>query len=194
MFDLGADLVELNLGCPNVWQGDDQKPIACFIPPLVTDILDFVEQGVGAEARVAVKISPFSNPGALADVARTIAKSALVKAVTAVNTFPNAFSFGKDGKPAITPGGGFAGMAGRALKPIGLGQVRRLRALLPDHIQIIGVGGIDHGLDVLEYRTCGASAVQVATAYLEREDERIFGEILSQMVDATEESNPLVAQ
>ncbi|MDO8691281.1 MAG: dihydroorotate dehydrogenase, partial [Dehalococcoidia bacterium] len=59
-FDGGADAVELNLGCPNVWQAEQlkpidfdpstsgvtypagatterQKPIACFDPPLVAE-------------------------------------------------------------------------------------------------------------------------------------------------------------
>ena len=45
-FDGGADLVELNLACPNVWQGSSQKRIACFDSKLVSEILRTVEEKV----------------------------------------------------------------------------------------------------------------------------------------------------
>ncbi|MDO8689551.1 MAG: hypothetical protein Q7R39_06000, partial [Dehalococcoidia bacterium] len=207
-FDGGADAVELNLGCPNVWQVEQQKPIfdfdpstsgvtypagatterqkpiACFDPPLVAEILRCVESRVGSEARVAVKISPFSDPFALGEVAGVIAHYEWVKAVTTTNTFPNAFAYDDAGQPMISPGGGLAGLGGPALKPIGLGQVRQLRSLLPERIQIIGVGGVSHGRDVREYLRAGAAAVQIATAYLERY-ERVFSTLLAELIEAT---------
>ena len=176
-----VDLVELNLGCPNVWQGSTQKRIACFDPAIVAEVLRCVEEKVGADAKVSVKISPFSDPFALAEVAQVIGASKLAKAVTTVNTFPNAFSY-NGAKPRITPGGGLAGFAGPAMKPIGLGQVRQLRGLLPEHIQIIGVGGITHGEDIREYCESGAVATQVATAYLERH-EQVFSSLLGELLE-----------
>lgn len=59
-FAAGADIVELNLSCPNVWEGNRQKRIACFYPDLVKEILKCVEEAVGSEAKVFVKLSPFS--------------------------------------------------------------------------------------------------------------------------------------
>lgn len=183
----GADLVELNLGCPNVWQGGAQKRIACFDWALVAEIFGRVEEEVGADAKVSVKISPFSDPFALAEVAQVISASKLVKAVTTVNAFPNAFAYkgygkGYESRPAIMPGGGLAGLAGPALKPIGLGQVRQLRQLLPPHIQIIGVGGITHGQDIREYLESGAVATQVATTYLERH-EQVFSSLIAELLE-----------
>lgn len=177
-----ADLVELNLGCPNVWKGSAQKRIACFDPALVAEVLRRVEEKVGADAKISIKISPFSDPFALAEVTQVIGASKLTKAVTTVNTFPNAFSYNGT-KPRITPGGGLAGFAGPAMKPIGLGQVRQLRGLLPQHIQIIGVGGITHGEDIREYHDSGAAATQVATAYLERH-EQVFSSLLGELLEA----------
>ena len=180
-FDGGADLVDLNLGCPNVWQGSTQKRIACFDSALVAEVLHRVEEKVGADAKVSVKISPFSDPFALAELAKTISASRLVKVVTTANTFPNAFAFDEQMEPRITPGEGLAGFAGPAMKPIALGQVRQLYKLLPPHIQIIGVGGISHGKDILEYLESGAKAVQVATAYLER-GEQVFSSLLDELL------------
>src|SRR3989344_4134259 len=177
----GADLVGLNLGCSNVWQGSGQKRIACFDPALVAEVLRLVEERVGADAKVSVKISPFSDPFALAEVAQVIGASKVAKAVTTVNTFPNAFSYNGT-KPRIAPGGGLAGLAGPAMKQIGLGQVRQLRSLLPEHIQIIGVGGITRGLDIREYLDSGAVATQVATAYLDQH-EKVFFSLLDQLLE-----------
>lgn len=177
----GADLVELNLGCPNVWHDGAQKRIACFDAELVDQIQERVLERVGSDAKIAVKISPFSDPFALAEVARVIGESKMVKVVTTVNTFPNTFSFNGE-KPRITPGGGLAGFAGPAMKPIGLGQVRQLRGLLPNSIEIIGAGGITQGGDIREYRQSGAVAVQVATAYLERH-EQVFSTLLGELLE-----------
>ncbi len=182
----GADAVELNLSCPNVWKGKEQKQIACFNPKLVAEILDcFGGEFAGEDIKLIVKLSPFSDPELLKEAVAVIAESKLVKAVTAINTFPNAFSFDESGKPRITPAGGLAGLAGPALKPIGLGQVKQLRDLLPERIQIIGVGGITKGQDVLDYLRAGADAVQVATAFMDR-GPKVFSELLGELVELKE--------
>lgn len=182
----GADLIELNLGCPNVWQGSQQKRIACFDSRLVEDILGRVEERIGVNNRVSVKISPFSDPFSLNEVAQVVGRFGLVKAVTSINTFPNSFSCDSNGKPRIAPGGGLAGLAGCAVKPIGLGQVKQLRDCLPAHIQIVGVGGISSGQDILDYQRVGATAVQIATAFLERR-EQVFSSLLAELVEVSGE-------
>ncbi|MEX0587170.1 MAG: dihydroorotate dehydrogenase [Patescibacteria group bacterium] len=180
-FEKGADLVELNLSCPNVWRSGAQERVICFSSALVAKVLRRVEERVGPEAKVAAKLSPFSDPLALAKVAEVLSRSKIIKAVTAVNTFPNALGYAGE-EPVISAGDGFAGLGGPALKPIGLGQVRQLRRLLPDYIQIIGVGGITHGQDIWEYLKSGAAATQVATAYLERQ-ERVFSALLGELLE-----------
>ncbi|MDO8435982.1 MAG: dihydroorotate dehydrogenase [bacterium] len=182
----GADLVELNLSCPNVWDNGSQKRIACFDLSLIQEILFQVIERVGLEAKLAIKISPFSDPFLFNELAKLIHCQNLiyglnvVKVITAVNTFPNAISFNK-GKPVITIGDGLAGLAGPALKPIALGQIRQLRGVLPESIDIIGVGGIACGQDVLEYLLVGANAVQIGTSFLSR-GAKVFSEILAELV------------
>ena len=102
--------------------------------------------------------------------------------MTAVNTFPNAFSYNEKGESRITPGGGLAGFAGPAIKQIALGQVKQLRAILPENIDIIGVGGITTGKDILDYLRTGAKAVQIATILLEK-GLNIFYTLLSEYID-----------
>ena len=125
-----------------------------------------VEKATGISGWTSVKLSPYSDPVSLGAIAAIINRSQIVRAVTSANTFPNAFSFNVEGEQAIDPAGGLAGMAGEALKPIGLGQVKQLRAVLPEAIAIIGVGGISEKQDVLDYLRAGADATQITTAYI----------------------------
>jgi dihydroorotate dehydrogenase (fumarate) len=188
-FQQGADLVELNLGCPNVWDGGKQKRIFSFDPGLVEAVLQHVEAGLNPDRSfaISVKVSPFSDPVLLEEVASVIASSPIVSAVTAINTFPNGFGFREDGNSAISPqfSKGLAGMAGPALKAIGLGQVMQWRNLLPSHIDVIGVGGVHSGQDVLDYLKAGAKAVQIATAFADQ-GSNVFGRVLAEFVSLKE--------
>lgn len=176
----GAHLVELNLGCPNVWGDDGQKPIASYHPALIEEILVTVNQAIKSDIPFAVKLSPL-DPGRLRDAAQIIKSFGFIRAVTTCNTFPNGFAW-KGGQQAISHLDGLAGVSGPALKPIGLGQVRQFRALLPERIDIIGVGGIQTGQDVVDYLRAGATAVQVATALINR-GPRVFSELLSEYAE-----------
>ena len=74
------------------------------------------------------------------------------------------------------------GIGGKGIKPFGLSNVRKFRELLPDSIQIIGVGGIFSGMDVFEYILCGADAVQIGTAFMQQGPE-IYNRIETELVD-----------
>jgi dihydroorotate dehydrogenase (fumarate) len=179
-FTGGADLVEVNFGCPNVWQNGQQHRIFSFDEEAIGEALRLIQKDQGKDARVAVKLSPFSDPFKLAEVARVIAEFEAVKVVTSTNTFANGFLFaeGNRSRPRISVN--YAGFAGPAMKPIGLGQVRQLRTLLPERIQIMGVGGVTSGDDVRDYLAVGASAVQTATAFLQSEPG-LFSKILEDL-------------
>ncbi len=60
-------------------------------------------------------------------------------------------------------------MAGAALHPLALGNVRKIRQMLDlheelRHIKIIGVGGVSDGAGYRRMRSVGADAVAVGTA------------------------------
>lgn len=156
----GADMVELNLGCPNVWDHGSQKKIISYHPELVRKTLRAIAKSKPT-IKIAVKISPLP-PDLLQEVTQVITESGIVHVVTAVNSYPNgAITTGTRTKKADS--GTLAGLTGRALKPIGLGVVQQLRALLPSEIEIIGCGGISSKNDVLDYLNAGAKAVQLAS-------------------------------
>jgi dihydroorotate dehydrogenase len=172
--NLGVDEIEINLGCPNT-----QTPVASFNPELVGDIIERVYNVTFDFPRLkrAVKLSPYSDPGVLAKIAEVITeRKAKVDKVVTCNTFPNASGYDEGGKLVIDANNGFAGLSGSPLKHIMLGQVRQLRARLPESIGIIAVGAISEGRDVRDAEYAGASEAQVGTACF-LQGERIFQHI-----------------
>lgn len=156
--DSGVNLLELNLGCPNVRIDGLQKPIASFDVEYMTRILKVVTDSTSLP--LLIKLSPYSNPAELQRVATLIADTPQIVAVVTANTFANGFAY-NGGVPALYSELG--GVSGKALKPIALGQVRQFRNLLPESVAVIGVGGIESASDVNDYIMAGATAVQVAT-------------------------------
>lgn len=169
----GADIVELNFGCPNVWANGKQKQIVSYHAELVQDILRHIGRVSGI--MVCVKISPLP-PDTLQEVSRVIADSGNVQIVTATNSSPNA-SLSTGTRMSASDKNVLAGLTGRALKPTSLGVVRQLRELLPEDIKIIGCGGISSANDVVDYLAAGASAIQIATALVD-EGVTAFDKIL----------------
>lgn len=153
-----VDFLELNLSCPNVQIDGKQKPIASFDPEYMASVIAAVE--AVSTKPLLLKLSPYSNPADLARAAEVAARGQHVAAIVTSNTFANGF-FSEDGNPVVAVE--FAGVSGRSLLPIALGQVRQFRKLLPESIAVIGVGGIESASDAEQYFTAGATAVQAAT-------------------------------
>jgi dihydroorotate dehydrogenase (fumarate) len=186
-FELGADIVELNLSCPNVWKQGVQERIACFDPNLVREILKSVQEAVGLEAKVFVKLSPILDSYLLKEVADIISQFGIVKAVVSINTVPNTLLYDKEGRSRITVG--LAGLGGPAVKPIALGQVEQLRSLLPESIAVVGVGGILVSQDIKDMQRAGAPICQVCTLLLKGETKPedwpdIFTRLMSEYYEA----------
>ncbi len=182
----GASMVEFNFGCPNIWHGTAQHRIVSFNPELIARILGATKKVVSQRATIAVKLSPYSDPFLLAEVASVVAESGCVSAVVTMNTFPNAFAWKARGKRLITPASGRAGLSGAGIKPIALGQVEQFRSLLPSEISIIGVGGVRSGQDVIEFLDAGANAVQVVTALMNEAPGVVFSRILTEYTELLE--------
>jgi len=178
-FQKGASLVELNLGCPNIWRNGQQMRIPGFDPQMLTEILIAVEEKVGKKSKIAVKLPIFSDPYNLSEIAKVISRSKVVKAITLSNSFPNALILNEKGKPLISSPGGLAAFSGGDLKYQVLGQVKQFRNVLPKSIDIIGVGGIIGGKDIINFLWAGANAVQIATVLLNSKNWRkVFDRLL----------------
>jgi dihydroorotate dehydrogenase (fumarate) len=175
-FEKGADLAELDLSCPNYLE-KEQEDIICLDLGLVKEILEAVTEAVGEEAKIAVKLSPFSDSFQLKKIAKVISQSKVVKAVTTTNTFPGALAYNDEGRALIDSKDGFAALGGPALKPIAIGQVKQFRNILPPNIQLIHSGGITYGIDIRDAFLAGAEVVQVSTAYF-NEGPKVFERLL----------------
>ena len=185
-----VDAIELNLGCPNIVVGSGRKPIASLDMAAMGDILFRINVLFKNTVPFWVKVSPYSDPELLKYAAGMIRGYSAVKAVTAINTFPNAYGLGENGKSVITVG--LADLSGHALKYIGLGQIRQWHDALRDEtigfnqgVKIIAVGGISTGSDVYNYGMLGASAFQMTTALLKggKLDPRPLERVISEYLD-----------
>lgn len=174
----GVEHVELNFGCPNIWDDGTQKGIVSFDPEAIVLIIKRVREVFSGT--IGVKLSPYSDPGLLKRVAEAInSLGSDVGYVACSNTFPNAFVVDSDtGNAVISVGGGLAGLSGKAMKPIAMGQVYQFQALL-EHADIVGVGGITTWKDVMDFQVAGARAVQASTVFWnKKEDPGVYSDIL----------------
>ena len=165
-----ADLIEVNLSCPNI---AGKAQVGYDFEQTRETLEKLCQLG---DKPLGLKLPPyfdFSHFEAMAD----IIKQFPIKFITCINSVGNTLVIDPETESAvIKPKGGFGGLCGEYIKPIGLANVRAFRQLLPETIDIIGVGGINTGTDAFEYLLAGASAVQVATVF-EKEGTDCFARI-----------------
>jgi dihydroorotate dehydrogenase (fumarate) len=188
--DCNADGVELNFGCPNKWgMGGKQKEIVAFNLELMATILEGACMATaGLVFPLGIKLSSY-EPGFLDRVASFIneydrAFPSTITYIATSNTIPNCYAEDENGESYITKHAGnpngYGGMGGKILRRVAEPQVRQLRPLLNEGIGIMGVGGIYTGKDMQAYIEAGADAVQLVSAYYEKEDPSVFSDILAQ--------------
>lgn len=166
-----APTIEVNLGCPNVWTDNEQHRIGSFNPKYMRQVLDGVAGVIGSDTDLRVKLSPYSDPFFLSEIAALL-DAHEVDAIVASNSFPNGWLPGK-------LDGSYGGVSGAAMKAIVLGQIGQFRSACG--VPVIAAGGVCNGVDMVECEAAGASGVQIASRFLDRnEDPNVFVDILSQ--------------
>lgn len=150
--DSHADMVELNISCPNVKQGGMAFGV---LPKNVEEVTRAVKNV--CKKPVITKLSP--NVSCIADNARA-AEAGGADAVSLINTLSGMAVNYKTKRPVLANNNG--GLSGPCVKPVALKMVWECYNAVK--IPIIGLGGITSYTDVLEFMICGARAVQVGTA------------------------------
>lgn len=150
--DSRADMVELNISCPNVRSGG----IAFGVQPeSVRRVTEAVKKVCNKP--VITKLTP--NVSCIADNAKA-AEDGGADAISLINTITGMAVNYKTKRPILANNKG--GMSGPCVKPVALRMVWECYNAVS--IPIIGMGGITSYTDVLEFMICGARAVQVGTA------------------------------
>ena len=151
MNEAQADMVELNISCPNVKAGGMAFGV---LPQNVEKVTAAVKKVCNKP--VITKLSP--NVACIADNARG-AEAGGADAISLINTLSGMAVNYKTRRPILFNNNG--GMSGPAVKPVALKMVWDCYNAVK--IPIIGLGGITKYADVLEFMICGARAVQVGT-------------------------------
>lgn len=147
-----ADMIELNLSCPNVASGGIEFGSD---PREVERVVKAVKKVFPRP--VIPKLSP--NVTDIAAIARG-AETGGADAISLINTLIGMTVNVHTRKPTLTNNRG--GLSGPAIKPVALSMVNRVYEAVK--VPLIGIGGASSWEDVVQFMLCGASAVQLGTA------------------------------
>jgi len=176
MSKAGADMLEINLSCPNI-AGKPQiaHDFVCSEDTL-EKIVDVIDTPFG------IKLPPYFDEAHHKQMAAIIKKFNPAY-ISCINS-PGSTLVIDPEKEEMVIRPKFGGLGGEYVKPIALGNVRRFYEILGGKTPIIGCGGIKTGTDIFEHLLVGATAVQVGTqlmkdgpgvfARLERELETVL--------------------
>ena len=150
--DTAADMLEVNISCPNVKHGGAAFGMSCTAAAEVTRAVKRV-----AKKPVIVKLSP--NVTDITEIAKAVEAEG-ADAVSLINTLLGMRIDIKRKQPIL--GNNVGGFSGPAVFPVALRMVwQTARAV---RIPVIGLGGIATWQDAAEMILAGASAIQVGTA------------------------------
>jgi len=175
--------IELNLACPNVIG----KPIIGYDFDQMSSVLDAVcslKCWEGRKIPVGVKMPPYFDGPHYVQAANLInSHKDTIKYVACINTIGNSFAVDNIAEmPVISSNQGFAGLSGKAVKYVALANVKKMRELLHEDVDVVGVGGVNSGMDAFEMLLCGASAVQIGTCHW-IEGPKCFDRIVQELRD-----------
>jgi dihydroorotate dehydrogenase (NAD+) catalytic subunit len=163
-FEAGADVVELNLSCPNVTSADGQLYRS---PDNIASVLDGVRARVGSPPLI-IKIGFVESSELTSQILEICHGRCHGIAMT------NCLSCLVDDQQGPMFSGEPRGIGGLAIRKASVQQVQRFsnskQELAITDIDLIGVGGISTAPDAAEYLDAGANSVQVASAVMQTDD------------------------
>ncbi len=148
----GVSGLELNISCPNVWEGgrvvgEDAATVAA-----ITEAVR-VRTGLPVIAKLSPQVADIRG------VARA-AEEAGADAISLINTFVGMVIDVKTARPVLANVTG--GLSGPAIRPLAVWLTYSVSQVVS--IPVIGLGGIANVEDAIEFLEAGATAVQVGTS------------------------------
>ena len=150
-----VSMIEVNISCPNVESRG--QVFACDVSAS-SRVIGAVRRAADPNVPVFAKLTPDVTDIGL--IARACADAG-ADGLSLINTVLGLVIDTGTLAPAL--GGVTGGLSGPAIRPIAVRCVWQVRKAVP-HLPILGMGGIQTGLDALQFILAGASAVSVGTA------------------------------
>lgn len=190
-------MMEINLSCPNIPNKPppayDGQALGEYITAVALAKSSVQSQRAGwKDVHVGIKTPPYTHAGEfnilIAALKASSSRSASphpISFITSTNTLGSCLILDPAFSPALGSANdsGIGGMAGEALHPLALGNVRTVREMLDSSeyedvkkISIIGIGGVSDAAGWRRMKSVGAAAVGVGTA-LGRKGVDVFRQI-----------------
>lgn len=160
-----GDFFTINISSPNtkglrkLQQADELQKIL----PKISDARDALAKKHNRRAPLAIKISPDLDEEEIAAIAE-VAAAMGTDGIIATNTTTSRPATIGDMPNAKEQGG----LSGKPLRDRSTAVIKQLRALLPERMAIIGVGGVFGANDAMEKLQAGAQLVQLYTGLIYR--------------------------
>ncbi|MBR0598786.1 dihydroorotate dehydrogenase [Clostridiales bacterium BAD-6] len=152
--DTKADMLEINISCPNIKEGGISFGTD---PKMAAEVTKQVK--TRSQKPILMKLTP--NVGDVAEIARAV-ESEGADGISLINTLLGMRIDVHKKTPVLFNRMG--GLSGPAVKPVAVRMVYQVRRAVT--IPIVGMGGIMSGEDAVEFIMAGADAVSVGTAAL----------------------------
>jgi dihydroorotate dehydrogenase (NAD+) catalytic subunit len=150
-----VSMIEVNISCPNV---ESRGQVFACDPLASSRVIAAVRRVADPKVPVFAKLSPDVTD--IVSIARACVDAG-ADGLSLINTLLGLVIDTDTMAPVL--GGVTGGLSGPAIRPVALRCVWQVHAALP-HVPILGMGGIQTGLDALQFVLAGASAVSVGTA------------------------------
>jgi dihydroorotate dehydrogenase (NAD+) catalytic subunit len=150
--DSNADMLEINISCPNIKEGGISFGAD---PKMAAELTREIRKNT--RKPFLMKLTP--NVTDIAEIARSV-ESEGADGISMINTLLGMRIDVHNSKPVLRNRVG--GLSGPAVKPVAVRMVYQVRNAVT--IPIIGMGGIMTGEDAAEFLMAGADAVAVGTA------------------------------
>ncbi len=164
-----ADYITVNISSPNTrnlrdLQGEDELD---SLLASISDRRSELADEHGRRVPLAVKVAPDLDDDAVAVIAEVVSRHRM-DAVIATNT-----TITRGGVEGLKHAEETGGLSGAPLKQKSDQVLAAFRALLPEEIALIGVGGITRGEDAVDKLELGADLVQFYTGMVYRGPELV---------------------